>query len=176
MMEDPIGNFRFVVTLDKADAYLPPAQASLLPLVAPGEFREAKGLGAELEVMGYAEGGNNGFVHQLPVRHSWSRIVLQRGVVRDPTLWRWYKAGLTQSLGARRDGSILLLTPDGSKLCAWNFKAGIAVKWSGPELNAMDNAVALESLEIAHHGLDHVDAGGTLDVGAIVEAAVEFFS
>lgn len=176
MMADPVPGFRFVVTLDKADAYLPPAQASMLPLVAPGEFREAKGLGAELEVMGYAEGGVNHFVHQLPVRHSWSRIVLQRGVVRDPILWLWYKAGLTQSLGARRDGSILLMNPDGSKLLSWNFKAGIAVKWNGPELNAMDSAIALESLEIAHHGLDPVDAGGVLDLGKAVDAAVEFFS
>ena len=175
MMADPIQGFRFIVTLDKADAYLPAAQAARLPLVAPGEFREAKGLGAELEVMGYAEGGNNGFVHQLPVRHSWTRIVLQRGVVRDPVLWGWYQAGLTQSLGARRDGSILLLNPAGGKLMAWNFKGGIAAKWGGPELNAMENTIALESLEIAHHGLTHTNIGATIDVGAVVDTVVGMF-
>jgi len=173
MMPDPVPAFRFVVTLDRADAYLPPSQASRLQLVAPGEFREAKGLGADLEVLGYAEGGNNGFVHQLPVRHSWSRIVLQRGVVKDPVLWNWYESGLTQSLGARRDGSVLLLRPDGSKLMAWNFKGGIAAKWTGPDLNAMDNAVAIESLEIAHHGLTRVPSRGTLDIGELAGAVVD---
>ena len=175
MMADPLQNFRFIVTLDKADAYLPARQAAQLPLVAPGEFREAKGLGAELEVMGYPEGGTNGFVYQLPVRHSWSRITLLRGVVKDPVLWRWYKTGLTQSLGARRDGSILMLTPGGAKVMAWNFKAGIAVKWGGPDLNAMESAVAMESLEIAHHGLTMTTIGGTIDVGAVVDAVVGFF-
>ena len=175
MMPDPAQAFRFVVTLDRGDAYLPASQAARLAIVAPGEFREAKGLGADLEVMPYAEGGNNGFVRQLPVRHSWSRIVLQRGVVSTPVLWNWYQLGLTQSLGARRDGSILLLRPDGSKLMAWNFKGGLAAKWGGPELNAMDNAIAIETLEIAHHGLTRVPSGGVLDVGALIDAVGGLF-
>jgi phage tail-like protein len=175
MMPDPFTSFSFVVTLDKADAYLPPAQAALLPLVAPGEFREAKGLGAELEVMPYHEGGFNDFVHQLPVRHSWSRIVLQRGVVKNSVLWRWYQAGLAQSLGARRDGSILLLAPNGDRAMSWHFTGGIAVKWNGPEFNAMESAIALESLEIAHHGLTAGVFGETLDIGAIVDTVGKFF-
>jgi phage tail-like protein len=171
MMPDPNPAFRFIVTLDRADAYLPPAQAARLPIIAPGEFREAKGLGGELEVMGYPEGGNNGFVHQLPVRHSWNRIVLTRGVVRDPVLWTWYSHGLTESLGARRDGSVLLLDPAGKKLMAWNFKGGLAARWNGPELNAMESAIAIESLEIAHHGLTRVPSGGVLNVGEFIDAA-----
>jgi phage tail-like protein len=175
MMPDPYTSFRFIVTLDKADAYLPPSQAALLPIVAPGEFREAKGLGAELEVMAYPEGGFNDFVHQLPVRHSWNRIVLQRGVVKNSVLWQWYQAGLAQSLGARRDGSILMLAPNGDKAMSWDFKAGIAVKWNGPEFNAMESAIALESLEIAHHGLTAGVFGETLDIGAIVDTVAGFF-
>lgn len=173
MMPDPLTGFRFVVTLDKADAYLPSKQAALLPEIAPGEFREAKGLGAELSVMAYPEGGVNDYIHQLPVRHSWNRIVLQRGVVKDPVLWYWYQAGLTQSLGARRDGSITLLAPDGERAMSWDFIGGIAAKWTGPDLNAMENAIALESLEIAHHGLNLTVAGGTLDVGAIADAVID---
>lgn len=153
MTEFPLPAYRFIVTLDPADAYLPPPQAALLTLFAGGSFQEVKGLGADLEVMPYAEGGVNDFVHQLPVRHSWTRLSLRRGLVRDPGLYSWYVAGLTQSLGARRDGAVLLLTPRGTPAMAWTFRAGIAVKWTGPELGAMQNAVAIEGLEIAHHGL-----------------------
>lgn len=156
MIEDPLPGFRFLVTLDPADAYLPPAQALLVTLVAAGQFRDVTGLGAELEVMGYAEGGRNDYIHQLPVRHAWNRIVLTRGVVRDPGLWFWYLAGLTRSLGARRDGAILLLTPSGIPAIAWTFRAGLAAKWTGPELKATDDAIAVESIEIAHHGLEQV--------------------
>jgi hypothetical protein len=48
---EPLTKFRFVVTLDPGDAYLPPAQAVLLPLVAAGAFQEVTGLGAQLEVV-----------------------------------------------------------------------------------------------------------------------------
>lgn len=174
MMSNPLPAFRFIVTLDPADAYLPAAQAALLPAVAEGEFRQAKGLGAELEVMSYAEGGVNDFVRQLPVRHSWSRITLQRGVVTGPALWTWYQAGLSQSLGARRDGSITLMSAAGERVMAWDFQGGLAAKWQGPELDAMDSTVALESLEIAHQGLSLNTIGATLDVGAVVDAVIDF--
>jgi phage tail-like protein len=154
--EYPLTAYRFIVTLGPADAYLPAAQAALVTLFAGGAFQEVKGLGADLEVMPYAEGGTNGYVHQLPVRHSWNRISLRRGLVRDPGLYAWYLAGLAQSLGARRDGTVMLLTPQGTPAMAWAFHGGIAAKWIGPELNAMQNAVAIEGLEIAHHGLIQV--------------------
>jgi phage tail-like protein len=153
---DPLPKYRFIVTLDAGDAYLPPAQAQLLPLVAAGAFQEVTGLGAQLEVVSYAEGGRNDSVHQLPLRHSWNRITLKRGVVRDPGLWAWYVAGLADSLGARRDGAVLLLGTDGTPAAAWAFRGGLAAKWAGPDLHAEQNAVAVESLEIAHEGLTKV--------------------
>ena len=147
-------SYRFIVTLDAGDAYLPPAQAMLIPLLASGGFQEVSGLGADLEVMAYPEGGVNDYVHQLPVRHSWGRIVLKRGLLIDTALWNWYQAGLTQSLGARRDGTVILMTAQGIPAVAWNFRGGLAAKWTGPTFDAMRDAVAIESLEIAHQGLD----------------------
>lgn len=157
--QDPLLSYRFLVTLDAADAYLPPDQAELVSRVALGAFQEVKGLSAELEVTPYPEGGANDFVHQLPVRHSWGRITLRRGITLEPGLWDWYAAGLTLSLGARRDGSILLLDTAGETAMSWTFRAGLAAKWIGPELGAMDNAVAVEGLEIAHEGLTRVISG-----------------
>jgi phage tail-like protein len=151
--EYPLTGYRFIITLEAGDAYLPRAQAGLVPHIGSGAFNEVTGLSGELEVTPYAEGGVNDHVHQLPVRHSWGRITLRRGVVRDPGLWSWYEAGLYQSLGARRDGAILLMTPGGTAAVAWTFHRGLAAKWTGPELHAGQDAVAIESMEIAHEGL-----------------------
>jgi phage tail-like protein len=156
MLEDPLPACRFIVTLDPADAHLPPEQAARLPLMPCGAFSEVRGLGGDLEVTTYAEGGANGYSHQLPVRHGWQRISLRRGVVREPGLWWWYQQGLTNSLGARRDGSIILLTAFGTLAVAWCFYGGLAAKWTGPELSASQNAVAIETLEIAHEGLTQI--------------------
>lgn len=157
---DPFLNYRFLVTLDPADAYLPPAQVALVIPMVLGAFQTIKGLSAELEIEDYSEGGVNDYIHQLPKRHKWGRIKLSRGITRAPGLWEWYLAGLFLSLGARRDGSILLLNPDGSPAVAWVFRAGLAAKWTGPELSAMEGGVAIEGLEIAHEGLLQVQVFG----------------
>jgi phage tail-like protein len=152
-LEDPLPAYRFLVSLDPSDSYLPFWQSSVISLIAAGQFSEVTGLGAQLEVIPHPEGGRNDYVHQLPVRHSYTRIVLKRGVVRDPGLFFWYQAGLTQSIGARRDGAIIVLTEGQIPAVSWVFRGGLAAGWKGPELKATDSAVAVESIEIAHEGL-----------------------
>ena len=104
-------------------------------------------------MLAHPEGGRNDYVHQLPVRHTYPKIVLSRGMVRDPGLFFWYQAGLTQSIGARRDGAIILLTASGMPALGWIFRGGLACGWKGPQLKGSENAVAVESIEIAHEGL-----------------------
>jgi phage tail-like protein len=150
-LTEPLPKFRFLVTLDPGDVHLPTAQAILLPVVVAGGFQEVTGLGGTLEVVSYAEGGRNDSVHQLPLRNTW-----KRGVVRDKALWTWYQTGLADSFGARRNGAVILLGNDGLPAMAWAFEGGLAAKWSGPDLHGEQNAVAVESLEIAHEGLTNV--------------------
>jgi len=152
-LEDPLPAFSFFVSLDPTDAHLPPSQAALIPIMALGAFCEVKGLGGELEVMPYAEGGCNDFVHQLPVRHTWGRVTLRRGVIRDMALWVWYLGGLNGSLGARRDGCITVCDEAGDPAVIYVFKRALATKWHGPELNAMQSQCAIDGLEISHEGL-----------------------
>jgi phage tail-like protein len=158
-MNGPIAGFRFVVTLDPADAYVPPARADQLLQLIVGAFSDVTGLNSELEVLAQPEGGINDYVHQLPVRHTWGRITLKRGITTDRSLWDWYQESLDGRLGARRDGAIVLLDGDGNTAVTWEFRAGLAAKWSGPDLTAREASVALESLEIAHHGVSQVRAG-----------------
>ena len=154
MIERPLPNYRFLVTFDPADAHLPIAQAAMLILVAAAGFQQVTGLGAELEVMSYAEGGVNDRVRQLPVRHTFNRITFHRGVIRDPGLFWWYQVGLHDSLGARRDGAIILLTPMGLPAMAWIFRGALAAKWVGPTLHGSDGAVVLagEVVEVGGSG------------------------
>ena len=148
--------FRFVVTMHPSDAYLGSSIALLATLLPAAAFQSVTGLGGELEVMTYAEGGVNDMVHQLPVRHSWGRITLKRGILLGGGLWDWYAEGLHDPLGSRRDGTILLLSMQGIPMMAWQFKAGLAAKWSGPDLDAQADGIAMETLEIAHQGLDFI--------------------
>ena len=49
-----------------------------------------------------------------------------------------------------------MLTNQQYPAVGWVFRGGLAAAWKGPELKAGDNAVAIESLEIAHEGLVQV--------------------
>ncbi len=165
LIESPLSAFNFYVDLDEAPT-LAAVQLALMTAMSSGAFVEAKGLSADLEVMAYPEGGVNDYIHQLPVRHSWGRITLRRGVVRDAALWSWYQAGLVGSLGARRNGGITILDDAGLPAMRWAFKGGLASKWIGPELNAGQSAVAIDAIEIAHEGLELQPLAGA--VGAVL--------
>jgi phage tail-like protein len=48
----------------------------------------------------------------------------------------------------------------GTELMRWNFDNAYPVKWSGPALNATGDAVAVETLELAHEGMRVGQTGG----------------
>jgi phage tail-like protein len=117
-----------------------------------GGFSEVSGLDSEVEVEEYREGGVNGFVHKLPVRTSYSNLVLGHGLTSLDTLWNWY---YNTTLGAiqRRNGTIMLLDSRQVPVMWWNFRNALPVRWSGPAFSATGDEVAIESLELAHEGL-----------------------
>ena len=41
----------------------------------------------------------------------------------------------------------------------WVFKRGLPLQWAGPTLNASQSAVAIETMEIAHEGLELISPG-----------------
>jgi phage tail-like protein len=124
-----------------------------LPIV---DFSECTGLASEVGTEEYLEGGENRFAHRFPSRHSSPNLVLSRGIASSNALWDWYAESLVSGRVLPRDGQIELLSWIDGELAparVWWFRRGFPVKISGPDLNAMSSAVAIESLEIAHHGL-----------------------
>jgi phage tail-like protein len=89
---------------------------------------------------------------------TWANISLQRGVGRSEDLWDWYFSYL-QGRGKRRDGLIMLLN--------WKFKRGLPVKWSGPTLTGTGREIAIETLEIAHEGIEVQPGPGLFGPGGI---------
>jgi len=136
---DPVGALRFQLTLGKLDI---------------GHFEECSGIGAEVEVKDYAEGGNNGFVHKLPTRVKYQNVVLKRGVTHQRALLDWFNSTRQQGIEAKwGEVTVTLMGPAGESVQTWSFKEAYPIKWTGPTLNAASNAIATETLEIAHAGM-----------------------
>lgn len=140
MRKDPFVAFRFEVNLDG---------------LAVAGFSECSGLQWETETQDYNEGGLNTYVHKFPTRTKQSNLVLKRGIV-DRVMWNWYW-DLTQGLVQRRTGAVLVYDPSGSTVVMqWEFSDAFPSKWTGPDLNASQNNVAVETMEIVHAGLKRV--------------------
>ncbi len=134
---DPFSAFRFELRLDD--------------LPAAG-FSEITGLSLQTDVQDYAEGGLVGAVHRFPGQTRQTNLTLKRGLV-DRRIWDWYFQ-LTRGQMRFRSGSIVVLAPDGGHpAMEIQFYRAFPVKWSGPDLNAGQSQIAVETLELAHGGL-----------------------
>jgi phage tail-like protein len=136
---DPLGQFNFLIEIDG---------------VVKGGFSEASGLTTDTNMIEYREGAEQqGTTRKLPGLMKYNNIVLKRGWTKDKSLWAWRKKvidGKTQ----RNSGSIVLLDEARNEALRWNFREGWPSKWEGPALNAKTSEVAVETLEIAHEGLE----------------------
>jgi phage tail-like protein len=159
---DPVLNHNFVISLLDSTSALtpaaPPALAAILDGAAAG-FSECTGLELTMPAEEYREGGNNTAVLKFASRASWSNVSLKRGVSGNTDLWDWHFSFI-EGRGKRRDGVILLLDASRQPRQAWYFRRGLPVKYSGPSLNATQNSVVIEAIEIAHEGLQQIAGAG----------------
>ena len=152
---DPVLNHNFVVSLLDTSSVLATIGSALLSGlldVAVGGFSECQGLEASMKVEEYNEGGSNGAVLKFPGRVSWMNVTLKRGLAANSSLWDWFY-GFVEGRGKRRDGVIVLLNEMLEPNDIWYFRRGLPLKYAGPQMNAMQNNVALETMEIAHEGI-----------------------
>ena len=115
-------------------------------------FTEISGLNVEVMVQDYEEGGVNTHVHRLPGRVKVSDITLKNGVTISNELWEWYKK-ILQGQFERRNVSIIMVDQEGTERQRWSFIDALPVKWTGPELKAGQSQAAIQSLQLAHKGL-----------------------
>lgn len=150
---DPLGAYNFYLTLLDSQNTLGTLISVAFNYFVAG-FSECSGIEASFEVMDLKEGGVNSHVWKLPVRASHSNVTLKHGAIYAyDDLWDWHYSWV-QGKGSRKDGLIVVNDNSGRPAKIWKFRRGIPIKWSGPALNALQNSVAIESLEIAHEGLE----------------------
>ena len=163
---DPLLNHNFLVSLAQTSSTFGLFQVAGLTAVtdlAAGGFSECSGLEMSMQPEEYKEGGRNDAVLKFPSRITWTNLTLKKGIGVGTALWDWHY-GFVEGRGRRCDGTIVLLDEMRLPYVIWCFRRGLPVKYSGPALNATQNNVAIESIEIAHEGLYQMPGG----LGAVV--------
>jgi phage tail-like protein len=141
-MPDLLTTFSFHVELDGIDI---------------GAFKEASGVDSETEIVEYKETTKDGkmLIRKLPGAMKWSDITLKKRIDTKKDLWDWRKEVEQGDIdAARRNGSIVLYDSTAKEVARWNFMNGWPSKWKGADLNAGENAVAVEEITITHEGLE----------------------
>lgn len=136
MNEDPALAMCFKVRVDDRDL---------------GVFMSCEGLGVEVVIEQREEGGNNGFIHQLPVRMKYSNIKLTRPINGHSAKVADWFASMSGEL-KYATAHVAAMTADGHVVAEWHLRNVLPVRWTGPSLNVETVKAATESLELAHHG------------------------
>lgn len=173
---DPLLSHNFIISLLDTSSDLALAGSIALAAVfdvALGGFSECSGLEMSLDVEEYREGGYNSAVHRFPTRVKWSNLTLKKGIGAGTALWDWHY-GFVEGRGKRRDGVIVLLNDLRLPNNIWYFWRGLPVKYTGPAMNAAQNNVAIEAIEIAHEGIYQVPYVGYANAAASGVAGLVF--
>lgn len=137
---DPHGNYNFLVEIQG---------------ITRAAFQEASGFDSSIDVVEHREGGENTTLRKLPAMTKYSNISLKWGTTDDRELYDWHRQWVTGDPAAQRqNGSIVLLDRQGQEKVRWNFFNAWPAKWTGPSFNAEGNDVSIETLELAHEGLE----------------------
>lgn len=118
-----------------------------------GSFSEVDGLEVEVPAIEYRNGTEDITVRKIPGLKKFTNITLKRGLIGNLNFWNWILQAMEGQV-ERADGSIILKNENQDEVTRWNFRRGWPCKWTGPGLNAANNEVAMETLEICHEGLE----------------------
>lgn len=147
--EDPYGGYNFLVTVNGV---------SDDGAAVSGSFTECSGLEAEVAAIEFRNGSEDITVRKIPGLKKFTNITLKRGITGDLDFWNWILEAMDGQVH-RAEGSVALLDENRQEVYRWNFRRGWPCKYTGPGLNAANNEIAMETLEICHEGLS-IDGQG----------------
>jgi phage tail-like protein len=137
--DNPYLNFNFLVDIGLGDNL---------------GFSEVDLPSGEIELIEYREGDDRAnTARKLPGLVKYPNVTLKRGFTGRTDLFEWWKA-VRDGQVARRNVTITLLDEQRQPVARWLLRNALPVKIEAGSLNAVGNDVVIESLELAHEGLE----------------------
>ena len=125
-------------------------------------FQEVSGLTVNMEMEPLKEGGENRFVHQLPVRTSYGELVLKRGKEMGSGILYWAKNAIENFEFKPTNILISLLNDDHLPLYNWYVIGAIPKKIDISSFNAERSEVVIETLTLSYQYFKYYDPASAL--------------
>jgi phage tail-like protein len=120
-------------------------------------FQEVSGLTATMETEPYKEGGENRFTHQLPVRTSYSELVLKRGKFLGSGILSWCTNTIENFEIKPTNILISLLTDDHLPLYNWYVINAVPKRLEVSGFSAEKSEVVIETLALSYQYFKYYD-------------------
>jgi phage tail-like protein len=111
-------------------------------------FTEVSGLSVEMATEEVAEGGENRFIQKYPTRTKYSELVLKRGLLTNSEVLKWIRDCIEDYNIQPKNVNVQLLNENHEPLVTWHLSKAYPTKWSVSDLNASNNAVVIETLQL----------------------------
>jgi len=113
-------------------------------------FTEVGGLAVEMGSEEVPEGGENRFVQKYPTRARYPELVLKRGLLKSSRVWEWIRDSVVEYKIKPQAVDVVLLNEVHEPLMTWHLVGAWPTKWAVADLNAANNAFAVESMQLAY--------------------------
>lgn len=113
-------------------------------------FQRVSGLSTSIDTRTINEGGENQFGHRLPSRATYGNLILERGLVVGSPLNVEFNVAMSSLKFMPSNVMVTLLSESAAPLSAWMFYKAFPVKWSTADLNATDERVLIDTMELAY--------------------------
>jgi phage tail-like protein len=121
--------------------------------VTEAHFTEVTGLGVQVERISYREAGNNAIVRAIPGRVTYASVTLRYGLTASNELWDWLLSAVEGRVNRRNVSVVMLDAAGATEVLRWNLINAWPQEWYGAPLDAMSRELAIETLVLAHEGL-----------------------
>ena len=113
-------------------------------------FQSVSGLSVEYDYETFREGGENRFEHKLPVRTKYADLVLKRGMLNESSVIDWFLDAFNNRVFKPTTITVNLMNEKHEPLRVWNVAHAIPKKWLVSDLNANENSIVVETMELTY--------------------------
>ncbi len=118
-------------------------------------FTEVSGLTQEVQTIEYREGSElQDYTRKMSGLRKQSDITLKRGIMPADNEFAAWLSTVKLNTAERRNIIISLLNEDHEPVMIWSIQEAFPIKVEGPSLKSTGNEVAMESIVLAHNGLE----------------------
>lgn len=125
--------------------------AGIIPNPLDIRFQKISGIVSEVKTETVNEGGQNLYAHRLPSKVNYETLKLERGMVVGSLLNAEFNLAMSTFTFSPGNVLVTLFNENAAPVSAWMFRKTYPVKWSVSDLDANQDSIVIDSMELAYH-------------------------